>query len=430
MSQMFRALRIRNYRLYTIGSVVSNTGTWMQRVAQDWLVLQLFAGDKAAAATALAITTSLQFLPSLLFSAYAGVIADRMPKRRMLQMTQAWMGISSLILGVIAVTGVLELWMVFVLVGLFGIGAAFDGPARQAFVSEMVGPDDLTNAVGLNSAGFNLAQLVGPAISGFMIAALGGGVGASGTVILINGVSYIAVIYALVVMDTDKLFYATASDSGSGTVRAGLRYIRSRSDLMLILSAVFFIGMFGLNFQMTSALIATHEFNKGASEYGLLGTTLAIGSLLGALTAARRVARPRLRLVVIAGLGVGVADILLGLMPTYIIFAIATPMLGFATITMLNAANTALQLNSDPMMRGRVMAVYMMCIFGGMAMGAQVLGWLGANFGARWTFLGGGIGVIVGITIAALLFRDGEGNRPVLWQRDRPTPLHKDTIFA
>ena len=304
MSPTFRALHNRNYRLYAMGGVVSNTGTWMQRVAQDWLVLQLHHGSAASASTALGITTGLQFLPILLLSPYAGLVADRFSKRRLLQITQAWLGLSGLLLGVLAVTGVVEPWMVYAVAFTFGVGAAFDAPARQAFVSEMVDRDDLSNAVGLNSASFNLARVVGPALSGFLIAALGSGVRATGLVILVNAVSYLAVIGALQLMRTDELAPVVRAPRGKGMISDGIRYVRSRPDLKLILVAVFFAGTFGMNFQMTSALMATQVFDKGPGEYGLLGSTLAIGSLTGALLGARRVGRPRLRLVILAGLGV------------------------------------------------------------------------------------------------------------------------------
>ena len=201
MSPTFRALRVRNYRLYATGGVISNTGTWMQRVAQDWLVLQLHHGSAAQASTALGITTGLQFLPILLLSPYAGLVADRVDKRRLLQLTQALDGHSrSLGLAAVALTGIVQSWMVFVAALCLGVGAAFDAPARQSFVSEMVGPDDLTNAVSLNSASFNLARVVGPALSGILIAALGSGVEATGWVIALNGVSFVAVIGALQLM--------------------------------------------------------------------------------------------------------------------------------------------------------------------------------------------------------------------------------------
>ncbi len=419
MSPTFRALRNRNYRLYAAGGVVSNTGTWMQRVAQDWLVLQLHHGSAASASTALGITTGLQFLPILLLSPYAGLVADRFPKRRLLQVSQAWLALSGVLLGVLALSGVVQPWMVFAVAFTFGIGAAFDAPARQAFVSEMVGQDDLSNAVGLNSASFNLARVVGPALSGFLIAALGSGVRATGLVILINAFSYLAVIGALQVMRTDELDPIERAPRGKGMIRDGVRYVRSRPDLKLILVAVFFAGTFGMNFQMTSALMATQVFDKGSSEYGLLGTTLAIGSLTGALLGARRVGRPRLRLVVLAGLAFGLVEIVLGLMPSYLTFAALTPVLGLSLLTMLNAANTTVQLSVSPSMRGRVMALYMMLVMGGTPLGAPIVGWVGATFGARWTLIGGGAMTVLGVTLAVLIF--GGLNRAQLrWPGHRP----------
>jgi len=404
LSPTFRALRIRNYRLYALGGVVSNTGTWMQRVAQDWLVLQLHHGSAAEASTALGLTTGLQFLPILLFSPYAGLVADRMSKRRLLQLTQAAMGVASLVLAVLALTDVVTTGMVFAIAFAFGIGSAFDAPARQSFVSEMVGRDDLSNAVGLNSASFNLARVMGPAISGLLIAALGSGVRATGVVILLNGVSYLAVIGALQLMRPHELSPMARAPRGKGMIRDGVRYVRGRPDLKLILVAVFFAGTFGMNFQMTSALMATQVFHKGPGEYGLLGTTLAVGSLTGALLGARREGRPRQRLVVLAGLAFGTVEIALGLMPSYLTFALVTPVLGLCLLTMLNAANTTVQLSVDPAMRGRVMALYMMLVMGGTPLGAPVVGWVGATFGARWTLIGGGGLTIFGVLLAVALF--------------------------
>jgi len=404
LSPTFRALRVRNYRLYALGGVVSNTGTWMQRVAQDWLVLQLHHGSAAEASTALGLTTGLQFLPILLFSPYAGLVADRMPKRRLLQLTQAAMGVTSLLLGALAITGVVTTPMVFAIAFLFGIGSAFDAPARQSFVSEMVGPDDLANAVGLNSASFNLARVMGPALSGFLIAAMGSGIRATGAVILLNGVSYLAVIAALQVMRPHELSPVPRAPRSKGMIRDGVRYVRGRPDLMLILVAAFFAGTFGMNFQMTSALMATQVFHKGPGEYGLLGTTLAVGSLTGALLGARREGRPRQRLVVLAGLAFGTVEIALGLMPSYLTFALLTPVLGLCLLTMLNAANTTVQLSVSPQMRGRVMALYMMLVMGGTPLGAPVVGWVGATFGARWTLIGGGAMTILGVLIAVAVF--------------------------
>jgi MFS family permease len=400
----FRALSNRNYRLYAAGGVVSNTGTWMQRVAQDWLVLQL-SGNSG---TAIGITTGLQFLPILLFSAYAGVVADRFPKRRLLQVTQLMMAAPSLLLGLLAVTGTVQTWHVYALAFVFGIGTAFDAPARQSFVSEMVPKDQLTNAVGLNSASFNAARIVGPAVAGFMIAGLGGGPQATGWVIVINALSYAAVVVALQGMRTGELDSPEPQRREKGMVRDGLRYIRSRPDIMMILAIVFFAGTFGLNFQMTSALMATEVFHKGASEYGILGTTMAVGSLSGALLAARR-GVVRHRLVILAALAFGLAEVVSGLLPTYLAFAFWTPVIGITALTMITAANTTIQLSVAPSLRGRVMALYMMIFMGGTPLGSPIVGWVGEQFGARWTLIGGGAVTVLGTLLAVAVFSRSQG---------------------
>jgi MFS family permease len=418
MSPTFRALSNRNYRLYAAGGVVSNTGTWMQRVAQDWLVLLLTANN----GTALGITTGLQFLPVLLLSPYAGVIADRFDKRRLLQVTQLMMAVPALVLGLVAVTGVAQPWHVYVLAFVFGIGSAFDAPARQSFVNEMVGPDNLTNAIGLNSASFNMARIFGPGLAGLMIAAFGGGVPATGWVIVLNALSYGAVIYALAKMRPEELDTPVPAVRQKGMIRAGLRYVRDRADLMLIMTVVFFAGTFGFNFQMTSALMATEIYHQGAGEYGLLGTTMAVGSLSGALLAARR-GRPRHRLVIGSAVLFGLAEIVAGLLPTYLAFAIWSPAIGFFAITMANAANATVQLSVSPFMRGRVMSLYMMIFLGGTPLGAPIIGWVGETFGARWTLLGGGAMTIAGALLAVLIFSRAQGligrRRPGEQQQER-----------
>ncbi|WP_151084432.1 MFS transporter [Nocardioides cynanchi] len=399
MSPTFRALHNPNYRRYALGSLVSNTGTWMMRVAQDWLVLELTHGS----GTALGVTTGLQFLPVLLLSPYAGVVADRFPKRRLLQLTQLTMALASLVLGLLAVVGVAEVWQVYVIAFLFGIGSAFDAPARQSFVSELVDADDLTNAVGLNSATFNAARIVGPAVAGLMIGALGGGAGATGWVILVNAASYGAVIWQLQHMDAALLHSPKPVARTPGMLLEGVRYVRSQPKMMLILVMVFFAGTFGMNFQITSALMATQVFGKGAGEFGILGSAMAVGSLAGALLSARRV-RIRVRLLVGAALGFGSAEILAGLMPTYLSFAIVCPLIGLCTLTMLNSANATMQLESEPALRGRVMALYMTIVMGGTPIGSPIIGWVGQQYGARWTLLGGGILTILGVGLALALF--------------------------
>ena len=418
MSPTFRALRNRNYRLYLAGSVVSNTGTWMQRVAQDWLVLSL----PGTGGTELGITTGLQFLPVLLLAPYAGVVADRFPKRLLLQLTQLSMAVSSLLLGLIAVSGHAEVWMVYALSFAFGIGSAFDAPTRQSFVSEMVGRDDLTNAVGLNAASFNVARLMGPALAGLLIGLLGDGARASGWVILLNGVSYFAVIWQLRRMDERLLHTPEPRGRAPGQLREGLRYVRSQPKMVMILVLVFFAGTFGMNFQITSALMATQEFGKGAGEFGVLGSVLAVGSLSGALLAARR-PRIRVRLLVLAATGFGVAEIVASVMPTYLAFACFAPVIGFCTITLLNSANATMQMESDPALRGRVMALYMTVVQGGTPIGSPVIGWIGEHLGARWTLSIGGALVLGGVALAVLVLHRMERRAAEVEPQPRPEAL-------
>ena len=381
----------------------------MQRVAQDWLVLRL-PGNSG---TELGITTGLQFLPILLLTPYAGVIADRFPKRRLMQVTQAVMALASLLLGVVAILGVVQTWHVYVIAFLFGVGSAFDAPARQAFVSEMVGRDDLTNAVGLNSASFNAARILGPGLAGLMIGALGGGPEATGWVIVINALSYVAVIWQLERMNTALLQTPQVRPRQPGMLVEGVRYVRSQPKMILILIVVFFAGTFGMNFQITSALMATEVFGKGASEFGLLGSVMAIGSLTAALLNARRV-HIRLRLVVIAAVGFGLAEIVAGLLPTYLAFALFAPLIGFAALTMLNSANATMQTESDPLIRGRVMAFYFTIVMGGTPVGAPFIGWVGQHLGARWTLVLGGLITIAGVALAMAVYARLRGGAAVV----------------
>ncbi len=399
MSPTFRSLHNPNYRRYAAGSVVSNVGTWMQRVAQDWMVLQLTGNSGAA----IGIATGLQFLPFLLFSPLAGLAADRIPKRRLLQITNVGMAAPAILLGLLAVTGTVEIWHVYVLAFVLGTAAAFDAPARQSFVSEIVTADDLTNAVGLNSANFNVARIIGPALAGLLIAGFGGGVTATGWVILLNGLSYAAPVFMLHTLDRAALATPDLVLRQPGQIRAGVAYVRGRPDLLLILGIVFFTGTFGLNFQMTSALMATQVFDKGATEYGLLGTFMAVGSLAGSLIAARRVV-VRHRLIVGAALTFGAVEIAAGLVPSYLFYALLCPLLGLSALTMITSANAFMQLKTEPRMRGRVMALYMMIFIGGTPLGSPLVGWVGEMFGARWTLLFGGAMTIAGTVLASLLF--------------------------
>ncbi len=410
MSPTFRAFRVRNFRLYASGAIVSNVGTWMMRVAQDWLVLEL-----TGSGTALGIVTGLQFLPALLLSPYAGLIADRFPKRRVLAFTQLGLSVVSLTLGLLAVTHVATVWHVFALAFLFGVGTAFDAPTRQSFVVEMVGRDDLPNAVGLNSASFNAARLIGPGLAGLLIHWFG-----TGPVIIVNGLTYSAVLLSLWRMRPHELYSPTPAGRDKGMIRDGMRYLWRRPELMMVLVTLFFAGTFGLNFQLTSAMMATAEFHKGAGEYGILGSILAIGSLAGALLAARRV-RTRQRLVVGAALAFGTMVIIAGLMPTYLSFAIVLPLVGFSALTLLTAGNATMQLSIPPSLRGRVMALYMTVLMGGTPIGSPFIGWIGQTFGARWSLIVGGALTVLGTMASVLYFsrRRGLVIRPQLLPRPR-----------
>ncbi len=401
MSPTFRALQNINYRLWATGALVSNTGTWMQRIAQDWLVLTQLTNNSGVA---VGITTGLQFAPVLLLAPVAGMIADRFERRKVLITTQVSSGVLALILGLLVITDVAQLWHVYVLAGLLGVVAAIDAPARQAFVSELVPIEDLPNAVGLNSASFHGGRLIGPGIAGLLISWIG-----TGPVFLINAASFGAVVFSLTRMRKAELRVQPRS-GGKGSIRAGLSYVRHRPDLILILAIVGMVSTFGLNFQLTTALMARLVFDKGASEYGILGSIMAIGSLGGAFLAARR-ERPRIRLVIGAAFAFGIASISAALMPTYWSFAISLIPVGLSSLTLMTAANATIQLSTTPVMRGRVMALYMAVFMGGTPIGAPIIGWVGEAFGPRYTILLGGVMSLVTAVAAVLWLRHSQGAR-------------------
>ena len=402
-TKLFAALKFRNYRLFAGGSFLSNIGTWLQRVAQDWLVLAL-----TGSAGALGITTGLQFLPTLLFSPFAGVLADRFPKKVVLNWTQAIMGITALVMGVLAITGSITVWHVYVLTFVFGTAAALDVPARQAFVNEMVDAEHLPNAVGLGSASFNLARMIGPALAGALIALMGSGVAATGCVIILNAFSYGAIVISMLMMRDSELRPTKTLVRTKGALRDGVRYVRARPDIMMILAIVFCTGTFGLNFQMTTALMATEVFDKGAGEYGLLGSILAVGSLAGSLLAARR-RRPRQAIIIGASIAFGAVEVLSGLMPSYLTFAVMLPLCGLTSLVMITTANAFVQMSVSGEMRGRVMALYMCIFMGGTPLGAPILGWVAEQWGARWTLIGGGALTVVGTILSTMLLANRQG---------------------
>jgi len=415
VSPTFASLKVFNYRVYAIGAIVSNVGTWMQRVAQDWLVLTVLTDHSAVA---LGLTTGLQFLPMLLLAPWGGLIADRLPKRKLMMLTQTIAGSLSLVLGLMVIFGVADLWHVYVIAALSGAAAALEAPARQTFVAEMVPEDKLSNAVGLNSASFHAGRLVGPAMAGVLIAAFD-----TGPMFLINAASFGATILALARMRVRELIPIQKAPRAKGQLRDGLRYVRGRPDIMVIMATVGMVGTFGLNFQMTMALMATSVYGKGASEYGLLGSVMAIGSLSGALLAARRT-RPGMRLLVGATFAFGLTSALAAMMPTYETFAVALVPTGLSALTLMTAANTIVQMSTAPPMRGRVMALYMAIFMGGTPVGAPIIGWVGEHFGARWTIgLGAIVSLLVALVAAAVVVRQRELTVGYAW-----TPVPRLTL--
>ncbi|MFD2091765.1 MFS transporter [Blastococcus deserti] len=395
----FRALRVRNFRIYASANLVSLTGTWMQRIGQDWLVLQL-SDDNGVA---LGLITALQFGPTLMLSMYGGVLADRYAKRRLLLVTQSLMGLLALVLAILVATGGVALWHVFALAGGLGAVSAVDAPVRQAFVSEMVGPALLTNAVSLNSTIFNGARLVGPALAGLLIGAASGN---TAPAFFVNAASFAFTIAALAGMRAGELRPSPPVARARGQLRAGLSYTWAHPDLVLAMALALVVGTFGFNYQVTIALMAREVFDLGAEAFGLLSTAFAVGSLTGALLSTRRSVRPRQRFLVISVVVFGLLTVISGLMPGYLSFAVMLVPTGAAALIFSVANNSFVQLGVDPQMRGRVMALYFMCFMGGTPVGAPLIGWIAEHLGAPWgLILGGAVCVVAGLGAAAWLAR-------------------------
>lgn len=388
----FSSLRIRNYRLFATGQMVSNTGTWMQRIAQDWLVLSL-TGSSAA----VGITTALQFLPMLLFGLYGGVIADRFAKRKLLLLTQSAMGFTGLALAALTLTGNVQVWHVYLVAFLLGLVTVVDNPARQAFVSEMVGQDELRNAVSLNSANFQSARLIGPAVAGVLITAFG-----SGWAFLFNGLSFVAPVAGLLMMRTAELHKVDRVPRSKGQLREGLRYVSGRPDLIWPIVLVGFIGTFGFNFPIWLTAFVYHVFHQGAGTYALFNGLMAAGSLIGALLSARR-GSSRLRLLVGAALLFGLLEVTAALAPSFWVFAALLAPIGMVGLTINVTANSSVQMATDPLMRGRVMSLFMMVFMGGTPLGAPIVGWITDAFGARIGFLTGGLISMAAATLIGLI---------------------------
>lgn len=406
MSRTFAALAHRNYRWFIAGQSVTNIGTWMQRIAQDWLVLQVTHGD----AVTLGVVTAFQFLPFLVLAPVVGVVADRFDRRVVLAITGTVGALAAAGLAAAAMDGSVSTVGIYAAAAALGVAAAFDQPARQALLGQLVPRDALGNAVALNSATFNLARIIGPALAGVLIAWIG-----VGPVFAANAVSFLWAVGSLAFMRPREFVEGHRSAAGDAvTFRAGLRYLRQQPDLLLVLSMVGIAAIFAFNFSLTTALMSTQVFGVGAGAFGMLGATLAIGSISGSLLAARRQVRPSLRHVVAAGVGFGIATAISGLMPTYAWFAAFLPVCGFSALTFSVAAQSYLQLRASADQRGRVMGIYALVFFGSNPVGAPLLGLVAAHFGPRWCLVGGGLlaaGLLLIVTAVAArlgwLHRDG-----------------------
>jgi len=372
MSAMFRSFSVFNYRVWFIGALVSNIGAWMQATAQNWVVLTELTHNDAAA---MGVTMALQFAPPLLLVSVTGWVADRFDRRKLIMFTQAALLTLAIALGVLIVTGVMTLPMMFGFALALGVITAFDNPARQAFVSDLVEKENASNAVALNAASFNTARLIGPAVAGVMIVVVG-----TGWVFLVNAVTFLAMIGALLLMRPHELVVHHRR-GGPARLADGFRYVAKRPDLVVTFSMVFLLGAFGMNFPIFASTMAL-EFGRGADGFGLLSSFVAIGSLAGALLAARR-ERARMRVVILGAGGFAVASTLSVFAPSYAAYAATLVLTGFCVVTMLTTANGYVQTTTDPALRGRVLALYMAILLGGTPVGAPVVGWVASEFGPR-----------------------------------------------
>jgi MFS family permease len=374
-SGAFRSLNVYNYRVWATGALVSNVGTWMQRTAQDWIVLTQLTRHNA---TAVGVVMALQYGPHLLLLPLTGMAADRLDRRKLIFFTQAAQGALALVLGVLTVTGWVRLWHVDLFALLLGCVTAFDSPARQAFVSDLVGDDDLANAVALNSTSFNAGRMIGPAVAGLLIAGVG-----SGCVFLINAASFGAVLGSLRLLRVDQLNPSTRTAASLRGVVAGFSYVWKRADLMVILLMLFLIGTFGFNFQIFISTMTVTVFHADAGKYGLSTSAMAIGTIGGALLAAGR-QKPTMSVLLFGATLFGVGCTLAAVLPSYWMFNLALIVTGVAALTFSNTTNSLMQLSTEPAMRGRVMALRLAIALGATPLGAPIVGLVADRFGPRW----------------------------------------------
>ena len=394
LSRAFRALENFNFRLWTAGGLVSNIGTWMQRVAQDWIVLtQLTHHD----ATAVGIVTGLQFAPQLLLLPWSGLAADRFNQRKLLMLTQASMGVLATALGILTISGYVRLWHVYVFAFVFGAAAALDAPVRQTFVGELVGDERLPNAVALNSTSFFVGQMIGPAVAGLVIAKTG-----TGWAFLLNGLSFGAVLLSMYLLRVQELRTNARASRKPGGFIEGLRYVWARPDLRSILVMLFLIGTFAMNFPIFVSTMAVNVFHADARGFGLLSSIMAIGTMSGALLAAGR-DKPKFGTLFLGSGVLGIGCALAAFSPGYWWFSAALAVIGVAALTFTNGTNSMMQLSTKPTMRGRVMAIRVGVGLGGAAIGAPIVGWVANHFSPRWSLGIGAVSAFLAALVAALM---------------------------
>lgn len=386
---MFRSLTLYNYRAWFFGALISNVGAWMQSTTLAWIVLTMLTDNDAGA---VGINMALQFGPQLLLVPISGLIADKFDRRRILMLTQSTLGLLAVVLSVITITGIVELWMVQVFAFAFGVTQAIDAPARQAFVSQLVGRRFLPNAVALNSASFHSARLVGPAVAGVAIAVFD-----PGWVFALNAFTFMAMIIALLSMRVGELEPSPRGAKGFGDIVQGLKYVRRRDDILIVMLMAVLLGTFGLNFQIFISTM-TLEFGSDAEVFGLLSSAMAIGSVTGALLSARS-ERPKYS-VIIGGLGLfAIGTAAAAWAPGLIFFAVTLAAVGFFAQLFMTNANSMVQLSTAPEMRGRVMALYSAVFMGGTPIGAPLVGFVANGLGARWGVMVASIATLIAFGI-------------------------------
>lgn len=391
----WRAFRHRNFRILFASNAIANIGSWAQRIAQDWLVLEL-----THSGTYLGIVTGLQFAPVLFFSLHGGALGDRFDKQKVLVATNLVGGAASGILGLLVVSHHIQIWHIFILAFVLGVSSAVDAPVRMAFSAEVVGKDDVANAVSLNSANFNSGRIIGPALSGLSIAAFG-----TGPSFILNALSYATIISGILKLRKSE-FFSMPRSTGSANVREGMKYVSARPDLYAIMIVVFFTATFGLNFQIFNAMMATEVFHRGAASFGLLGTALAVGALAGALLSARMEGYRKTVFVIYGSITFGISLIALAFMPSYLLYALWLPVCGVTALTTMIAANSLMQVNSDPVVRGRVMGIYLFVFMGGTPFISPLVGVMSEQIGVRLTIITGGIVPVLASLVVLLKYRN------------------------